>query len=205
MASATQKKPLEPRMPPLRDLLEKLLERKDLTEAESQDLLRALTNPQTPPAMSGAVLAALRAKGVVAEELRGFARLMRSLARRPEIPANVRAIDIVGTGGDASGSVNISTGTALLVASCGLPVIKHGNRSVSSRAGAADVLEQLGLKIPMDETAAAACFRATHFTFLFAPHYHPAMKAVAPVRAAMGVRTVFNILGPLRTRSRRCM
>jgi len=184
-------------MPPLRDLLEKLLERKDLTEAESQDLLRALTNPQTPPAMSGAVLAALRAKGVVAEELRGFARLMRSLARRPEIPANVRAIDIVGTGGDASGSVNISTGTALLVASCGLPVIKHGNRSVSSRAGAADVLEQLGLEIPMDETAAAACFRATHFTFLFAPYYHPAMKAVAPVRAAMGVRTVFNILGPL--------
>jgi anthranilate phosphoribosyltransferase len=184
-------------MPRLRDLLEKLLERTDLTEAESQDLLRELTNPETPPAMSGAVLAALRSKGVVADELRGFARLMRSLARRPEIPTNVRAIDIVGTGGDASGSVNISTGTSLLVASCGLPVIKHGNRSVSSRAGAADVLEQLGLKIPLDEKAAAACFQATNFTFLFAPYFHPAMKTVAPVRAAMGVRTVFNILGPL--------
>ncbi len=131
-------------MPRLRDLLEKLLERRDLTEAESQELLRELTNPETPPAMSGAVLAALRSKGVVADELRGFARLMRSLARRPEIPANVRAIDIVGTGGDASGSVNISTGTSLLTASCGLPVIKHGNRSVSSRAGAADVLEVAG-------------------------------------------------------------
>ena len=184
-------------MPLLRDLLEKLLERRDLTEAESQELLTALTNPETPPAASGAVLAALRSKGVVAAELRGFARLMRSLARRPDIPANVRAIDIVGTGGDASGSVNISTGTALLVAACGLPVIKHGNRSVSSRAGAADVLEALGLKIPLDEAAAAACFRATQFTFLFAPYYHPAMKSVAPVRAALGVRTVFNILGPL--------
>jgi anthranilate phosphoribosyltransferase len=122
---------------------------------------------------------------------------MRSLARRPEIPANVRAIDIVGTGGDASGSVNISTGTSLLTAACGLPVIKHGNRSISSRAGAADVLEVLGLKIPLDEKAAAACFQATNFTFLFAPYFHPAMKSVAPVRAAMGVRTVFNILGPL--------
>ena len=184
-------------MPLLRDLLEKLLERRDLSEAQSQELLRALTNPETPPAMSGAVLAALRSKGVVADELRGFARLMRSLARRPEIPANVRAIDIVGTGGDASGSVNISTGTSLLTAACGLPVIKHGNRSISSRAGAADVLEVLGLKIPLDEKTAAACFEATNFTFLFAPYFHPAMKSVAPVRAAMGVRTVFNILGPL--------
>jgi len=192
-----RKRLLELRMPLLRDLLDKLLERKDLTESESQELLSALTNPETSPAMAGAVLAALRSKGVVADELRGFAKLMRSLARRPEIPAGVRAIDIVGTGGDASGSVNISTGTSLLVASCGLPVIKHGNRSISSRAGAADVLEVLGLKIPLDEKAAAECFRATNFTFLFAPYFHPAMKSVAPVRAAMGVRTVFNILGPL--------
>ena len=184
-------------MPLLRDLLEKLLDGCDLTEAESQDLLRELTNPETPPAMSGALLAGLRAKGVVADELRGFAKLMRSLARRPAIPSNVRAIDIVGTGGDASGSVNISTGTSLLTAACGLPVIKHGNRSISSRAGAADVLEVLGLKIPLDENAAAACFEATNFTFLFAPYFHPAMKSVAPVRTAMGVRTVFNILGPL--------
>src|SRR5688572_4461247 len=131
MVSAARKKRRERRMPALRDLLEKLLERKDLSEAEAQELLSALTNPETPPAMSGAVLAALRSKGVVAEELRGFARLMRSLARRPGIPSDIRAIDIVGTGGDASGSVNISTGTSLLVASCGVPVVKHGNRSVS--------------------------------------------------------------------------
>ena len=184
-------------MSPPRELLEKLLERRDLAEAEAQELLGHLTNPETLPAMSGAILAALRTKGIVADELRGFARTMRSLARRPDIPAGTRAIDIVGTGGDSSGSVNISTGTAILVAACGLPVVKHGNRSVSSRAGAADVLEVLGLKIPMDERVAGACFAATSFTFLFAPYYHPAMKAVGPVRAALGVRTVFNILGPL--------
>jgi anthranilate phosphoribosyltransferase len=184
-------------MSPPRELLEKLLDRRDLAEAEARELLAHLTNPETPPAMSGAVLAALRSKGVVADELRGFALTMRSLARRPAIPAGARAIDIVGTGGDSSGSVNISTGTAILVASCGLPVVKHGNRSVSSRAGAADVLEVLGLRIPMDEQAAAACFAATSFTFLFAPYFHPAMKAVGPVRASLGVRTIFNILGPL--------
>ncbi len=184
-------------MPLPRELLEKLLDRRDLSEAEARELLGHLMNAETPPAMSGAVLAALRSKGVVAEELRGFALTMRQLARRPEIPVGARAIDIVGTGGDSSGSVNISTGTAILVAACGLAVVKHGNRSVSSRAGAADVLEVLGLKIPMDERVAGACYTATAFTFLFAPYYHPAMKAVAPVRAALGVRTIFNILGPL--------
>jgi anthranilate phosphoribosyltransferase len=122
---------------------------------------------------------------------------MRRLARRPHIPAEVRGIDVVGTGGDSSGSVNISTGTALLTAACGVPVLKHGNRSVSSRAGSADVLEALGLKIPLDEKQAADCLAASGFTFLFAPHFHPAMKTVAPVRTALGVRTIFNILGPL--------
>lgn len=184
-------------MPLPRELLEKLLDRRDLSEAEAAELLGHLTSPETAPALSGAILAALRTKGVVAEELRGLARTMRALARRPAIPEGTQAIDIVGTGGDSSGSVNISTGTALLVAACGLPVVKHGNRSVSSRAGAADVLEVLGLKVPMDERVAADCFAATNFTFLFAPYFHPAMKAVAPVRAALGVRTVFNILGPL--------
>jgi anthranilate phosphoribosyltransferase len=184
-------------MPAMRELLESLLERRDLTEPQAQELLAHLTDPQSAPAMAGAVLAALRTKGVVAAELRGFARAMRRLARRPEIAAGSRAIDVVGTGGDASGSFNISTGTALLTAACGLPVVKHGNRSVSSRAGSADVLEALGLRIPLDEQAAAACFAACNFTFLFAPHYHPAMKAIAPVRAALGVRTIFNVLGPL--------
>lgn len=184
-------------MSPLRDVLEHLLERRNLSEAQAEDLLTRLTNPEEHQAMAGALLAALRSKGVVADELRGFARAMRKLARRPNIPKDFRAIDIVGTGGDASGSLNISTGTALLTAACGVPVVKHGNRSVSSRAGSADVLEALGLKLPLDENAAAACLKAANFTFLFAPYYHPATKAVAPVRVALGVRTVFNILGPL--------
>jgi len=177
--------------------LEQVLEGRDLTEAEAQEVLRALTQSELPAAMAGAMLAALRAKGVVAAELRGFAAAMRALARQPQVPEDLGAIDIVGTGGDASGSLNLSTGTALLVAACGVPVIKHGNRSVSSRCGSADVLEQLGLKLPLDEAAAGACLQASNFTFLFAPHFHPAMKALAPVRQALGVRTVFNILGPL--------
>ena len=189
-------------MSPLRDILEHLLERRDLDEAQAEHLLTRLTHPEESPAMAGALLAALRSKGVVAQELRGFARAMRKLARRPNIPEGVRAIDIVGTGGDASGSLNISTGTALLTAACGFPVVKHGNRSVSSRSGSADLLEALGLKIPLDEQQAAACLEAANFTFLFAPYYHPATKAISPVRAALGVRTVFNILGPLSNPAR---
>jgi len=181
----------------LRDALEQLLSGKSLSEESAGELLHAMTGGDMPPAQSGAFLAALRSKGVTADELRGFARAMRSLARRPAIPPAPRAIDIVGTGGDASGSFNLSTGAALLTSACGVDVVKHGNRSVSSKSGSADVLEQLGLKLPLDEAAAGACLAATRFTFLFAPHYHPAMKAVGPVRAAMGVRTVFNILGPL--------
>jgi anthranilate phosphoribosyltransferase len=189
-------------MSALREFLEPLLERRDLTQAQAEELLTRLTNPEEAPAMAGAILAALRCKGVVAAELRGFACAMRKLARRPKVPEGLRAIDIVGTGGDASGSVNISTGTALLTAACGLPVVKHGNRSVSSRAGSADVLEVLGLKLPLDEQRAADCLAASGFTFLFAPYYHPATKAIAPVRAALGVRTVFNILGPLSNPAR---
>ena len=103
----------------------------------------------------------------------------------------------MGTGGDRSGSLNLSTGAALLAAACGLPVIKHGNRSISSHAGSADVLQALGLPLPLDEAAAGRCFAALGFTFLFAPYYHAATKNIAPVRAALGVRTVFNMLGPL--------
>jgi len=180
-----------------RELLQQLLERRDLSQAQAGELLAHLTDPQLPPAMAGAMLAALSTKGLVADEVRGFAQAMRRLARRPDLPAGLRAVDIVGTGGDASGSFNISTGTALLTAACGVPVVKHGNRSVSSRCGSADVLEALGLAIAPDAPAAAASLKATGFAFLFAPHYHPATKAIAPVRAALGVRTVFNILGPL--------
>jgi anthranilate phosphoribosyltransferase len=184
-------------MPAPRELLQQLSERRDLTQAQAEELLAHLTSAELAPAMAGALLAALSTKGVVADEVRGFALTMRRLARRPDIPPDLRAIDIVGTGGDASGSFNISTGTALLTAACGVPVVKHGNRSVSSRCGSADVLEALGVAIPGNGTAAGACLAATGFTYLFAPHYHPATARVAPIRAALGVRTVFNILGPL--------
>ena len=147
--------------------------------------------------MAGALLCALRAKGVTADEVRGFAGAMGSLARKPGLPTGLDAIDIVGTGGDASGSLNLSTGAALLAAACGLPVVKHGNRSISSRSGSADLIEALGFSLPLDESQAAQCFAATGFTFLFAPYFHPAMKALAPIRAALGIRTVFNLLGPL--------
>lgn len=180
-----------------RELLQQLLERRDLSQAQAEALLARLTDPKTPPAMAGALLAALSTKGVVAQELLGLAQAMRRLARPTGIPDNLRAIDIVGTGGDASGSFNISTGTALLTAACGVPVIKHGNRSVSSRCGSADMLEALGIGIAADAGAAAACLAATGFTFLYAPHYHPGTAGVAPIRAALGVPTVFNILGPL--------
>ncbi|HXS19780.1 MAG TPA: anthranilate phosphoribosyltransferase [Steroidobacteraceae bacterium] len=180
-----------------RDLLEHLLGRRDLSQPQAEELLGVLADPATPPAFAGAVLAAMRSKGEVADEVRGFAQAMRRLARRPAIPAGLPAVDVVGTGGDCSGSLNISTGTALLTAACGVPVVKHGNRSISSRAGSADVLEALGLVLPLDEAAAGRYLAACNFTFLFAPHYHPATKAVAAARAALGVRTIFNILGPL--------
>jgi anthranilate phosphoribosyltransferase len=182
---------------PLRNTLEQVLDHRSLSEAEAGELLVALTDPELPAAMAGALLAALRMKGVTADEVRGFAGAMRRLARRPRIAEGTPVIDIVGTGGDGSGSLNLSTGAALLAAACGLRVVKHGNRAVSSRCGSADLLEALGVSMPLDEEAAGRCLDATGFTFLFAPHYHPALKVLAPVRGALGVRTVFNMLGPL--------
>src|SRR5450432_4790368 len=178
-------------------VLEQLLERRNLSEAEAAALLRQLTAPDLAPPMAGALLAALRAKGVTADEVRGFAGAMRALAVKPALPECIDAIDIVGTGGDGSGSLNLSTGAALLAAACGLPIVKHGNRSISSRCGSADLIEAIGFTLPLDENRAAECLVSTGFTFLFAPYFHPAMKALAPIRAALGVRTVFNLLGPL--------
>jgi len=178
-------------------ILNRLLDGDNLAESEAGDVMRLLTDETLSQAMSAALLIALRQKGETAEEVRGFAKAMRELARTTQLPSGLAAADIVGTGGDKSGSVNISTGTALLAAGCGVPVVKHGNRSVSSKSGSADVLEILGVPMPKDPGVAIACLRQCGFTFLFAPYFHPAMKTVAPVRGAMGVRTVFNILGPL--------
>lgn len=178
-------------------LLEQLLDGKHLSEAQAGDTMRLLADGEIEPARAGALLAALRANGETAEEIRGFANAMRELARPFPGQAGNDSADCVGTGGDASGSLNISTGTALLAAACGIPMIKHGNRSVSSKSGSADVLEALGICLPGDPQIAADCLAHTNFTFLFAQVFHPAMKHIAPVRGAMGVRTVFNILGPL--------
>ena len=181
----------------MKDILERLLDGGHLTEDEAAALLTELAEDRLPGAVAGAFLAGLRLKRETPDEIRGFARAMRALARRPALPEGLKPVDIVGTGGDGSGSLNLSTGSALLAAASGLAVVKHGNRSVSSRCGSADVLEALGLGLPLDEEAAGECLRQTGFTFLFAPHYHPAMKALVPIRKALGVRTVFNILGPL--------
>jgi anthranilate phosphoribosyltransferase len=181
----------------LKQALDAVLDGSDLDEERAADVLRALATEDCPPALAAGLLVALRAKGETAAEIRGFARAMRSLARQPALSGAAGLTDVVGTGGDGSGSLNLSTGTALLSAACGVPIVKHGNRSVSSRSGSADVLEALGLALPLDEKAAARCLERTGFTFLFAPYYHPAMRHVAPVRAALGVPTVFNILGPL--------
>jgi anthranilate phosphoribosyltransferase len=178
-------------------VLEQLLNGEDLSEATAAELMRLLTDEDLAPALAGALLVALRAKGETPDEVRGFAQAMRELARPVRLPKGLPAADCVGTGGDGSGSLNLSTGAALLAAACGVPMIKHGNRSVSSRSGSADVLDALGVPVLPDAEQALACLEACGFAFLFAPFFHPAMKAIAPVRGALKVRTLFNILGPL--------
>ena len=178
-------------------ILDRLLNGESLGEGESARLMHDLASGDVEPALAGALLAGLRAKGETADEIRGFATAMRELALHPAIPDGPPTVDTVGTGGDGSGSLNLSTGTGLLAAAAGARVVKHGNRSVSSKSGSADMLECLGMPMPLDEQASIDCLEALNFTFLFAPAYHPAMKAIMPVRGALGVRTVFNILGPL--------
>lgn len=178
-------------------MLDRVLDGADLEEGEAYELMLRFAAGELDSALAGAFLAGLRAKGETAGEVRGFAAAMRELAVHPEIPDGTPTVDTVGTGGDGSGSFNISTGAGLLAAACGVRVVKHGNRSISSKSGSADILECLGMPLPLHAETAVACLEATNFTFLFAPAYHPAMKNVVPVRGAMGVRTVFNMLGPL--------
>lgn len=178
-------------------LLDRLLNGESLDEAEASRLMHDMAHGDMDAALAGALLAGLRAKGETADEIRGFATAMRELATNPGIPDGPPAVDSVGTGGDGSGSLNLSTGSGLLAAAAGARVVKHGNRSVSSKSGSADMLECLGMPMPLDVKASVDCLDALNFTFLFAPGFHPAMKAIMPVRGALGVRTVFNILGPL--------
>lgn len=181
----------------MRQYVDKLVDGTHLSEDESRHLLGLLTEPELDELLATAALVALRVKGETADELRGFARGLQELALRPDIPPDAQAVDVVGTGGDGSGSLNLSTGSALLSAAAGVPIIKHGNRSVSSQSGSADVLAALGMEMPLDARRAGELFARTGFSFLFAPAYHPAMKSIAPVRKALAVRTIFNLAGPL--------
>ena len=178
-------------------LLDRLLNGESLLESEASQLMHDLAGGEMNAALAGALLAGLRAKGETADEIRGLATAMRELALDPGIPDGPPTVDSVGTGGDGSGSLNLSTGSGVLAAAAGARVVKHGNRSVSSKSGSADMLECLGMPMPLDARASIECLDALNFTFLFAPGFHPAMKAIMPVRGALGVRTVFNILGPL--------
>lgn len=176
-------------------LLKRLAAGKTLDAAEAAGAFAAIMSGEAAQIHIAAFLTALAVRGAAVEEIVGAARAMRASMRKVKAPKGT--IDLCGTGGDGHGTVNISTATSLVVAACGVPVAKHGNRSASSRTGTADVLEALGVKIDVTPEAAEACLREAGFCFLFAPAYHSAMKHVAAVRRELGFRTVFNLLGPL--------
>ena len=186
----------------MRPLVEKLLGGDRLTQPEARALLAAMTDESLDVVLAATALSALRTRGESAEEVRAFALGLQELAIDPGIGSSADAVDIVGTGGDGSGSLNLSTGAALVAAAAGVPVIKHGNRAVSSASGSFDVLSALGLDVPWEPDKAKNVFDDTGFTYLFAPAFHPAMKAVAPVRRSMGARTIFNLVGPLANPAR---
>jgi anthranilate phosphoribosyltransferase len=186
----------------VKEIVSKLLNGEVLTDPEAGELVAYLTNPDLDPVLAATALAALRTRGETASEVRVFASALQDLAIQPAIEDVSNAVDVVGTGGDSSGSHNLSTGAALLAAAAGAEIVKHGNRSVSSRSGSFDVLTALGLDVPWDASRAGQVFDSTGFTYLFAPSYHPAMKSVAPVRQGMGARTIFNVVGPLANPAR---
>ncbi len=176
--------------------LEFLIEGRDLSQAEARDLMNDIMEGAVGEAALAAVLTALRIKGETAEEIAGFATAMREHAV-PVQPRRNTLVDTCGTGGDGKHTFNLSTAAALVAAAMGIGVAKHGNRAVSSRSGSADVLEALGVDITLPPEAVAELIDRVGIGFLFAPHHHPAMKHAAPVRRQLGVRTVFNVLGPL--------
>ena len=166
-----------------------------LDAAESTRAFDAIMSGEIPETRIAAFLTALAVRKPTVDEIVGAVRSMR--AKMLKIKAPEGAIDLCGTGGDGHGTLNVSTAVSFVVAACGVPVAKHGNRGASSRSGTADVLEVLGVKIDMEPRAAEACLAETNFCFLFAPHYHTAMKHVGPVRKQLGFRTIFNLLGPM--------
>ncbi|MCW5696610.1 MAG: anthranilate phosphoribosyltransferase [Bauldia sp.] len=182
-------------MADLKPLLGKVAGGAALSRAEAVDAFETLMSGEATPSQIGALLMGLRVRGETIDEIAGAVSVMR--ARMLPVEAPDGAIDVVGTGGDASGTYNISTTAAFVVAGAGVPVAKHGNRALSSKSGAADVLAALGVKIDLGPDAVARCIREAGIGFMFAPAHHSAMKHVGPTRVEMGVRTIFNLLGPL--------
>ncbi|HEX8024574.1 MAG TPA: anthranilate phosphoribosyltransferase, partial [Candidatus Limnocylindrales bacterium] len=179
----------------VRAALAAIVEGRTLTRDEAHGAMGAVMDGEATPSQLAALLMGLRMRGETVDELAGFGSAMRERVLRVEAPAGT--IDVVGTGGDNAGTFNISTASALVVASAGIPVAKHGNRAITSRSGSADVLDALGIRIDHDAVSAARDLREHGFAFLFAPGFHPAMKHAGPTRREIGVRTAFNLLGPL--------
>jgi anthranilate phosphoribosyltransferase len=179
----------------IKEAISTLVAGKDLSYEEAYFVMGEIMGGEATPAQIASFLTALRLKGETADEIAGLASVMRAKA----IPVRIKgpAIDIVGTGGDGTGTFNISTAAAFVVAGAGLKVAKHGNRAMSSQCGSADILEALGVKIDLSAESVAECIENTGIGFMFAQVFHPAMKHAAPVRKEIGIRTVFNILGPL--------
>jgi anthranilate phosphoribosyltransferase len=180
----------------IREAIAKLMEGTNLTQSEAETVMQEIMDGEATQAQMAAFLTALRLKGETMEEIAGCARVMRDKAIRVA-PKRTDIVDTAGTGGDKAGTFNISTTAAFVIAGAGLGVAKHGNRAISGQSGSADVLEALGVNFDLTPEQSAECIDEVGIGFLFAPKLHPAMKAIAPIRKELGVRTVFNILGPL--------
>jgi anthranilate phosphoribosyltransferase len=187
----------------IRDALETLIDRRDLSRQEAHAVMGAIMDGDATPAQIAGFLVALRAKGETADEIAGCAEAMREHVVRVS-PTRAPLVDVVGTGGDGAGTFNISTTAALVAAAAGAAVAKHGNRAASSACGAADVLEALGLVLEQPPERIALSIDEHGFGFMFARTHHPAMRHAAPVRQELGVRTVFNVLGPLTNPAGAC-
>lgn len=180
----------------LQDAVKRLVEGKNLPPDLMDQAMQVLMTGEAGEAEAAAFLTALRMKGETPEELAAAARVLRQ-HMEPLVIGDRQAVDTCGTGGDQSGTLNLSTAAALVVAACGVPVVKHGNRAVSSRSGSADVLTALGVRVDVPAKVARRCLDEAGMAFCFAPRYHPAMRHVARVRQALGFHTIFNLLGPL--------
>ena len=179
----------------LRAIIAKVATGASLSREEASAAFDSMLAGEATPSQMGGLLMALRVRGETVDEITGAVEVMRAKMLRVGAPAG--AVDVVGTGGDGSGSVNVSTCASFIVAGCGVPVAKHGNRALSSRSGAADVLAALGVRIDLTPDDVSRCLKETGIGFMFAPAHHPAMKNVGPTRVELATRTIFNLLGPL--------